>query len=307
MEIALAAPATDRVVHELEGLDGVITLSIRRGDSIKPPGDVISATVLNSEADAVLRAVTRLVPGGELSISTATVDSITNEQGHGLVRRDVDEALWEEAETAMRRHTRPTVNFVLTSAGGGVIAGAGLTATSGVTEATALVAAAIIAPVFEPLARFAVAAINRHRSMMGGAIVSALLGYLSLIAAALLTMLVLRAAGHGYVYEFLHSPTVHELQHPPTVNLILSAAGAVTGVVMVGAGRFTQLAGPLVGLQLLPAAASIGAALELGEGEFAGRSAVRLAIDIGMVVTAGLVTFAYKHYTVHGGRRTAYE
>jgi hypothetical protein len=51
------------------------------------------------------------------------------------------------------------------------------------------------------------------------------------------------------------------VQYPPLLNLLLSAAAAVAGVTMIAAGRFTQLAGPLVALQLLPAAATVGAAL----------------------------------------------
>jgi hypothetical protein len=306
LEITVPAEATDHLVRELGQLDGVITLSVRRGESVKPEGDVISATVLNTEADAVLQAVVESDNHGPVSISTSTVDSVIDTERHADVQRDVDEAAWEEAETAMRRHTRLTLNFFAATLGGGVVAGAGLTATSGVTEATALVAAAIIAPVFEPLARFAIAVVNRQRSMMAGALISALLGYATVIVGAVLAMLVLRAAGHGYVDEFLNSSTVHEVQYPPTVNLILSAVGAFTGVIMVAAGRFTQLAGPVVALQLLPAAATLGLALELGEGEIAARSLGRLAIDIGLVVVAGLIVFLYKHIVVHGRRRPPY-
>jgi hypothetical protein len=298
LEISVAAEATDRVVEELRQLDGVITLSVHRGESIKPPGDVISATVLNIEADAVLQLILESEVHGPVSISTGSVDSVIDTEN----QRDVDEVAWEEAETAMRRHSRPAVNFFVTTAGGGVIAAAGLTASSGVTEATALVAAAIVAPVFEPLVRLALAAVTRHGSVLARGLLSAAFGYLTVIAASLLTMLVLRAGGRGFAEEFLRSSAVHEIQHPPLINLILSAAGAVTGVVMVAAGRFTQLAGPVVALQLLPAAAAVGIALELGRGAIAARSFGRLAIDVGMVIIAGLIVFTYKHVTVHSRR-----
>ena len=119
-------------------------------------------------------------------------------------------------------------------------------------------------------------------------------------------MLVFRAGGHGFVDEFHHSSTVHEVEHPPLINLILSAAGAVAGVVMISAGRFTQLAGPLVALQLLPAAACVGVALEFGDGGIAARSFGRLAIDVGMVLLAALIVFTYKHARVHGRRRAVH-
>jgi uncharacterized membrane protein len=115
-------------------------------------------------------------------------------------------------------------------------------------------------------------------------------------------MLVLRIGGHGYVDEFKHSLTVHEVKHPPLNNLIISAAGAVAGVILISAGRFTQLAGPLVALQLLPAAACVGAGLEIGDSSLAAHSLLRLAIDIGMVLLAGLIVFTYKHTVTHARR-----
>jgi uncharacterized membrane protein len=303
LEMTVSAAATDQLLADLGEMGGVISISVQREASVKPPGDVISAAVLNAEVDAVLRVVERAEEHGPISVSTSSLDSLIDSENQDVVRSDVDEASWEEAETALRRHSRLSTNFFLTTAGGAIIVTCGLAASSGVTEAVALVAGAVIAPAFEPLARMGLGAVNRQPRVVTHASYSALASYVTLIVVSLLTMLVLRAGGHGFVDRFLHSSTVHEVEYPPLVNLILSAAGAVTGVVMISAGRFTQLAGPLVALQLLPAAASIGAALELGDGGIAARSLGRLAIDIGMVILAGLIVFTYKHVVVHDSRR----
>jgi hypothetical protein len=69
---------------------------------------------------------------------------------------------------------------------------------------------------------------------------------------------------------------------------------------MVSGGRLPQLAGPLVALHLLPAASALGMALVLGKGGTADRSLGRLAIDIGMVLVAGLIIFTYRHVRVQG-------
>lgn len=303
IDISLPPEATDQLVHALEHLEGIVLVTVHRGASVKPPGDTVNVVTRNSEADAVVSLAERAEKHGPVSIATSSVDSLTYGEGQDAVRADVDEAAWEEAETAMRRHTRLTLNFFLTTAGGGLIATAGLAFSSRVTQATALVAAAIIAPVFEPLARIGVAAVNRHGRVMASAALSAAVGYLTVIAAAVLTMLVLRAGGHDYLRAFVASSGVHTTRHPPLDSLLLSAAGAVTGVVMVAAGRFTQLAGPLVAVQLLPAAATLGAALELGHGGLALHSLARLGIDIGMVLVAALIVFSYKHVVIHSRRR----
>ncbi len=303
IEITVAPGATASLINDLSAVEGAMTISVQRGQSVKPVGDVINVKTLNSDADMVLRAAGRAREYGPVSISTASLDSLSDLHHQPQIRADHDEASWEEAETALRRHTRPNLNLILASAGGSLAAAAGLASSSGVTEATALVAAAIIAPAFEPVARAGLATVTRQSRVFIGAASSVLLIYGTVIATAVVATLLLRAAGSGYVASFLHSSTVHEVQHPPLVNLLLSAAGAVTGAVMVAAGRFTVLAGPVIALQLLPAMATIGIALELGDPGIAARALGRVGIDVGMILIACLAVFTYKYLTVHGRRR----
>jgi pimeloyl-ACP methyl ester carboxylesterase len=303
-ELTVGPQATERLIDDLTTIEGVISLSVLRGVSHKPPGDVVRAMVLNRDADQVLKAVEQCRAFGRVSISSAELDSLVDTDQSELVRTDVDEATWEDAETALRRHTRPNLNFFLTKAAGGAIASCALVSRSESTEATALVAAAIIAPSLEPLARTAMAVVLRRRDVLVEALRSVALAYAVLVVVALATMLVLRAVSHDIAFQFLHNSTVDEIRHATAVNLVISACGAVAAAVMIAAGRFTVLAGPLVALQLMPSAATIGLALELGDGTVALGGVERLAIDIGMVVVACLVVFAYKQAVTHHGRRT---
>lgn len=303
VKATVAPEAADDLVKRLLDTEGVITLSVRRGEGIKPAGDVITAEVLNTGIDDVLGLIQAASDGHTLSVSTSTIDSLIDSEEHLQVRGDLDEATWEEAETAMRRHTRPNLNFALTTAVGGIIAACALVASSETTMAVALVAAAIIAPSFEPLARIALAITNRHARTLLQALGTALLCYVILIASGIVTMLLLRIGSHDFVAHFYASSTVHEVRHPPATNLFISAGGAIAGVIMVASGRFTQLPGALVALQLLPATATLGAAIEVGSGTVVAHSLGRLAIDIGMVIVAGIIVFTYKHATAHNGRQ----
>jgi uncharacterized membrane protein YphA (DoxX/SURF4 family) len=135
----------------------------------------------------------------------------------------------------------------------------------------------------------------RRRDMLAEAARSTVLTYSLLVLSAIVTMLLLRAGGPHFGTDFVHNDTVHEIRFPPAINLVISACGAVTGIVMIASGRFTVLAGPVVALQLLPAAATIGEALELGDGNAAAHGLERLVIDAAMVIAAGLIYFGYKH------------
>ena len=57
IEVAVPTADTDSVVRELEQLDDVISLSVYRGASIKPPGDVVSVHALNRGTDDIMRLV----------------------------------------------------------------------------------------------------------------------------------------------------------------------------------------------------------------------------------------------------------
>jgi uncharacterized membrane protein len=140
--------------------------------------------------------------------------------------------------------------------------------------------------------------------MLAEAMRSLLLTYAVLVAAAALTMLALRGGSPHVLAGFSQNGTMHEIEFPPGIDLVISACGADAGVVLVAAGRFTVLAGPLVALQLMPASATIGDAIAVGDGGIALRGLGRLAIDVGFVVIAGLVVFGYKNLCVHSRRRT---
>lgn len=75
------------------------------------------------------------------------------------VARDVDEALWEETETGLRHQGRITSNYLAPMALGGAAAAAGFLV-SPTTQVIAFVAASIIAPGFEALAKLPVVSLG---------------------------------------------------------------------------------------------------------------------------------------------------
>jgi hypothetical protein len=92
LEISVPADATDELVEQLTARAGVISLSVHHGDAVKPPGDVISAAVLNGDVDAVLELVSRAERHGPVSVSTSTLDSLIDTEQIEGPRVDVDEA-----------------------------------------------------------------------------------------------------------------------------------------------------------------------------------------------------------------------
>ena len=106
IEISVPAAATDSVVGELEQVPAVISVSVNRGASIKPPGDVVTVHRLNRGADDVLKIAAGAQRHGSVSVSTAELESVIDPEHQDVVSDDTDETIWEEMEESVRHHGR---------------------------------------------------------------------------------------------------------------------------------------------------------------------------------------------------------
>ncbi|HEX2274877.1 MAG TPA: DUF389 domain-containing protein [Acidimicrobiales bacterium] len=252
----------------------------------------------------MLAAAQRAQRHGPVSVATEELLSIADPEHHHELVRDVDEGLWEEAITGLGHRGRVTVNFVALIIAGGVIALTGL-----VTEtnqaAVVFVAAAIIAPGFEPVAKVALGLVLRRWALLRRGLRSITVGYLTLIAATAIAYLGLRAAGVIAESQLVANSEVRRLADPSAIDVLVSAAGALAGMIMEVANRRNMIAGPLIALALIPAAALVGAGVGAGELGLALEALMRLALDFALIVGFGVAVVAYKQARVH--RRTPME
>jgi hypothetical protein len=69
LQITVSPSITDELCGKLTDLENVITVSVVRGESLKPVGDVITVQVLNRGADEALRCVGEAAKGKEFSVA----------------------------------------------------------------------------------------------------------------------------------------------------------------------------------------------------------------------------------------------
>ena len=263
LSITVPVDRGDAVAAAVAAVDGVIGVQRHRGASVKPPGDVLAVTLLNRDADAVLRAVSRAAGGAALTLVSAEVASITDPAHQHRIDRDVDEAIWEELEAGLRHQGRLTPNFLGLMALGGTIGAAGAVAEPGVAT-VAYVASAIVAPAFEPLAKLPLGLVLRRWEVLRAGIVSTLAGYLALVAAAALTWLLLSRLGGLEAEAFLEGDALKHTLHPTPDIVAVALAGAFAGVLIQSAYRRSVIAGALVAMRLIEAAAVAGIAAGMG-------------------------------------------
>jgi hypothetical protein len=298
IEITVPTSYTDELIHQLEQLEQVINLSVVRGASIKPEGDVLTVHVLNDGADEVLRLTDAGREQGHVSVTTAEVASIIDPEHERKVANDVDEALWEEVETGLRHQSRTTANYLALMALGGVVAATGFVV-EGTSQAISFVAASIISPGFEPVAKIPMGLALRRWNVARRGLVSTGVGYLALVLSTALAFLVLRLTGVATVEEFFGNPEVESLANPTLRDVLLSACGAVAGVVMVTSYRRYLIPGALIALMIIEAAAMIGVALAVGSPALMYEGAERFALDVLLIVAGGGIVVLLKQALVH--------
>ncbi|HSK59047.1 MAG TPA: DUF389 domain-containing protein [Actinomycetospora sp.] len=302
IDLTVPAEATDEILGELRKHDGVLSLTLQRGGSVKPPGDLFTAHVLNRSMDSVLSIVERAREYGPITVGTWRTETVVATGAEGAIEDDADESPWEEFERTLRHHGRTSLNYVALMALGGAIAVAGLLSPP-VPQALALAAAAIIAPAFEPVAKLGLALLRGSVYRIRRAVVAVAVGYGLLAAGGAVAFLVLRGLGLAGPGVLASSEGVHMVVDPTAADWLVGAGGALAGLLIVTSFREAVLAGALIALALVPAAALVGIGVVSGDWALALGGLKRTAADMGLVVVLGGAVVFLKDRFVHHGRR----
>lgn len=299
VQITVPSDRTDTLVAEIKNVSGLIGLSVQRGISVQPPGDVVSVEVSTPALQALMRLLDRQGLSTSAATSTRTSQplSIVAASQAEVIAGDSSEATWEEMELTIARASNMSVNGLLLMASAGVIAVVGIS-----TDALHLVIGAmVIAPGFEPISRIALGAVAGGGAWRRGLADSAK-GYLVLALAAWLTALALRAIGVpplGGEAAYLPAGVLTSYWASITApGLLASTVAGATGGLLIAANRSILTAGVMIALALIPAAALAGMALAVGDFALFGKAVLRLFIELLIVGVASAVVFAWKRARV---------
>lgn len=299
IEIIVPPSYTDELMQKLKQLDEVISLTLLREGSHKPEGDVVTVHALNRGADEVMRLAEAARKEGQVSVTTSELTSIVDPDHAREVSNDVDEALWEEAETSLRHQSQITSNYLTLMALGGAIGSTAMVMESETQQAISIVAASIIAPGFEPLAKIAMGLGLRRWEVVRAGLTAAGVGYLTLVIAGALVFLVTLLSGLVTIEDFVGNSEVETLAYPSWRDIFVSACGAVAGVIMMLSYRLYLIPGALIALEIIESTALIGMALVAGRPELIYGGAVRLGLDILFIVGGGIVVVLLKQVLFH--------
>lgn len=298
IHISLPSKHTDEAVQRLISLDGVIGLSLMKNSSLKPLGDVLVVNALNRGTGEILQIIEEIVKDENFSITTSESASLIDPAFKETIRNDVDEALWEEIVAGLRHQGRISTNFVLLMIAGGAICAVGLVSDP-VPMMMAFAAAGIIAPGFEPIVAIPLGLVFKRFGIVGRASLSVLAGYAVLILAAAAVVKLLILTGNIQKDQLVASRDIEAMINPTLKETIVSGFGAAAGIIITTAYRRSVIAGALIALIIIPAAAVAGAGIAVADMKLIIGGLMRFAIDVAFIVGLGILIFALKQIFLH--------
>lgn len=281
-------------------MDGVVGITLQRGASVKPGGDVTSVEIVNRSLPQLMQMLDRQGIGRDegTSISSSQPLSIISPSGNKKIVTDNSEAIWEEAEQILVRESDATWNTILLMGLAGFLAAIGIATNS----IHLVVGAMVVAPGFQPLMRIPLGLIVCNRSWLTGIHMSAKLYGSLLVGAALaaLLMLVLGTDPRGGKASYVEGYELMQYWRTITPSTFaVSLAAGIAGALLIATQRSVLTSGVMIALALIPSLALVSIGLVTLDWWLAFEGFLRWLIDVVLVIAAGAGVFAFKRKRVH--------
>ncbi|MEV5647532.1 DUF389 domain-containing protein [Nocardia sp. NPDC052254] len=289
LRVVCPAESTDAAVTALRSDPGATLITVQRGASVEPPGDLVQADIARESANGILAGLRGLgIPeyGGVMLSPVETALSVPAERAVEAAPGDPSDAVvWEEllAQTHEESTLNPTFLAFITIAC--LLAVVGVATDSPVT----IVGAMVVGPEFGPLAAIAVAVVRRNFRLARRSILALLIGFPVAMGIATLASLVWERAGWITV-DTIHS--VHNVDFIYEVgpfSLVVALLAGAAGMLSLITAKSAALVGVFISVTTIPAAGFAAVAATVGEWHKAFMSIGQLGVNMIGIVVAGII------------------
>jgi uncharacterized hydrophobic protein (TIGR00271 family) len=293
VHLRMVAPA-DRSAQALELLcasPSVVNVIRIEGASLKPQGDVILCDVAREDASVIISDLKELELHERGSIAIEFVDtSISDaaiEAEKAAAGLPSDAVVWEEVEARTSENVELSASFVAFMVLAMQIAAVGIV----LDQPILIVGAMVVGPEFGPLAGIAVALVERRQELARRSIAALVVGFPLGILCALATALLFIAFG-AFPDDFSTAdhPFTRFISSPDFLSFFVAFVAGAAGVLSLTSAKSGALIGVLISVTTIPAAANIGVAAAYGDWDDAVGAGGQLAINLGAIVLAGVLT-----------------
>jgi uncharacterized hydrophobic protein (TIGR00271 family) len=294
LHVRVACPSrlTDQAVDALRDTTGVAALAVARGASLVPEGDVLECDVVREASDNVLAALLAIDTDRELVISIVELEVIAGRAVRAAEAAapgfDADALPWALIEADAREAAEPSATFFILMALAAVIAAIGIV----VDSAVLIIGAMIVGPEYGPITAVAVGVHRRRRFWRPAAIVLTTGLAVAVLAAAAFALVARLLGESDDVFEPTSRFFTAFVTDPNAYSAVVAFVAGVAGTIALARSQATVVAGVLVSVTTIPAAAAVGVGMAAGQWDDAADGAIQLGINVVAILVAILVTLA---------------
>lgn len=307
LRIVVPPDMTAKVLGVLEGSAAVCNIIVMRGVALQPAGDVVLCDVAREAASIVLADLQELGVPEHGSISVEQVDVALSRAAEAAARAapgdPANAVVWEEVEELASESTTLTASFMIFMTLSTLIAAVGIFLDTPIL----IVGAMVLGPEFGPLASFCVAVVERRPRLALRSFVALVAGFPVAITAAYLASLIFKWTDltPDHFSEADHSFAVI-ISSPTFFSFFVAFIAGVAGVLSLTTSKSGALAGVLISVTTIPAAANIGISAAYQDWSAWRGSQEQLAINLGAICLAGIITLLIQR-TIYKRRRAAHQ
>jgi uncharacterized hydrophobic protein (TIGR00271 family) len=282
---------SSRVLELLEHIDSVINVIFLEDAARNPQGDVILADVAREDASVVLSDLRELGLESDGSIALEAIDSaishIAQRAEKAAKGAPSDAVIWEQVEFRTSEESTLSASYLAFIILATLIASVGLLLDSPIL----IVGAMVVGPEFGPIAALCVALVEKRRRLAVRSFIALAVGFPAAISATYLITLLFKSLDlPPETFSFDESTFAHAISNPDFFAFFVAFCAGVAGTLSLTTAKSGALIGVLISVTTIPAAAAIAVAAAYQDGDAWSGSVAQLAVNLAMIVTAGVAT-----------------
>jgi uncharacterized hydrophobic protein (TIGR00271 family) len=306
VHLRIVAPSelAQKALALLEASPAVANLVFLPGSARKPTGDVILCDIAREEASVLIHDLKELGIPRHGSIALEQIDSQISDAAKAAERAAAglpsDAVVWEEVEARTHESIELGANFLAFMVLACLLACVGIYLGSAIL----IIGAMVVGPEFGPLAGLCVAAVERRLGVARRSLAALAIGFPVGITAAFLFTLLCEATGLiSSDFRSIDDPITQFITKPEEFPFIIAGLAGAAGLLSLTSTQSSAVLGVLISVTTIPAAANVGIAAALGNWSDWRGAMAQLAVNLTMIVLAGVSTLYIQRVLYERRRR----
>jgi uncharacterized hydrophobic protein (TIGR00271 family) len=295
LRISVPSELTDDVMPVLSDDPAVSSLSVLRGASVRPEGDVLLADVAREAANDIVDRLTTLGVQHEGSVHLEPVQTWFSQRGFDAELlapgSSADSVVWAQVTHRAYQDSELNWTFLTFMTLATWIAGIAIVLDSQIL----VIGAMVLGPEFGAVAALGVALVRRRYGLLGLATRTLVAGFAVSIGLTVAAALVGRALGWVTLQDVVGTrPETAFIYSPDQWSFIVAVIAAAAGVLSMTSDRMGGLSGVFISVTTIPAAGNVALGIAFGVREAVVGSSVQLLLNLSGMALAGWLTLAFQ-------------